>query len=299
MNKLYSKRAILISTFIASPLIASIMIRNNLNISGFKKQGSIVLLFGGIYTLILTVLIFVFSIEIFAITPFLLISLISTTSVFYMLNKFPKKSILDENKKGIKLFSIWKIIGLNLLVLLLVIPIFGSAYLYSIIDIDDKIDYSKYDMFVTAKELSEFYKIQLDTSGKSESSRLWNFSDDSFEIKYTYNHPDLYYSIDIERELTENEAIDDFILTKNTFLKANKIRGFGISEIDSLKFSFDQSYYAYRIKNNSPHGVFFTVRKNNMIYTLIMSGFYYSDQSLIHSLILPKIKNLEDFEIIK
>lgn len=299
MNKLYSKRAILISTFIASPLIASIMIRNNLNISGLKKQGNIVLLLGGIYTIILTLLIFVFSIEIFNITSFLLISLSSITTVFYILNKFQKKSILYENKKGIKLFSIWKIIGLNLLVLLLVIPIFSSTYLYSIIDIDDKIDYSKYDMFVTAKELSEFYKIQLDTSGKSESCQLWNFSDGSFEIKYTYNHPDLFYSIDIERELNKNEAIDDFILTKNTFLKANKIRGFGIREIDSIKFSFNQSYYAYRIKNDSPHGVFFTVRKNNVIYTLIMSGFYSSDQSLIHSLILPKIKNLEDFRIIE
>ncbi len=45
--------------------------------------------------------------------------------------------------------------------------------------------------------------------------------------------------------------------------------------------------------------VFFVVRKKNILYTLIMTGFYTNDHSLVTSLIEPDIKNLEDFKIIE
>jgi hypothetical protein len=172
--------------------------------------------------------------------------------------------------------------------------------------IDKKVaDLEKYKIFTTAKEISSFYNIPLDTSGLHENVRLRKFINGTIDLKYQYDLKEssdfspLFYSIRIEIEPNENEAVNTFTLTKTILLATNSATGREVIVIDSLALPGDQNFYAVRTKDNEPNGVFLLIRENNRIYTLTMSGLYSSDNSLIVDLILPKIENLGTFPLNK
>jgi rRNA maturation protein Rpf1 len=59
----------------------------------------------------------------------------------------------------------------------------------------------------------------------------------------------------------------------------------------------DENYYAVREKKGNPAGLIFKDRLNNKVFTLIMTGLYSSDHSLIRDLVIPKLQNIDDFQI--
>ncbi len=165
------------------------------------------------------------------------------------------------------------------------------------------VDYLNYDILTTAKEICLFYDFPLDTTGVHETAEIVTFYDKSYELKYSYDYLEtneynpLFYSIKIEVENSIEEATRDFNLNKVALKTTNKTIGLELEEIDSLILPGDQNYYAIRTKDKSPNGIFLIIRKNKVVYTLIMSGLYSSDNSLLNDLILPKIEKLETFKI--
>jgi len=165
------------------------------------------------------------------------------------------------------------------------------------------VDYKDYKIITLASEISSYYDIKLDTSGIVESGRIRKYIDGSFDFKYSYelletnDYLPLYYSIKIEKENSIKDAIENFNLSKVTLLTTNKSIGQDIIEIDSLGLYGEQDYYAIRTKDNEPNGLFFMTRKNEYLYTLIMTGLYSSDHSLILDLVIPKIEELDKFSL--
>lgn len=164
---------------------------------------------------------------------------------------------------------------------------------------------SEYPIITRASELQDLYGISLDSSGTSESCKIFKYIDGTFELDYEYDLIEtdeflpLFYSITIESALSEKEALSNFNLEKNIYSKADKLGGFKHELIDSLNLPGDPYFYAVRIYQGSPNGLIFMSRQGRMIYTLIISGLYSSDHSILEDLILPDIKNLMGFNINK
>ena len=166
------------------------------------------------------------------------------------------------------------------------------------------IDISKYPIITTVKELTEFYDISLDSTGKYENSSVTMYFDGSSELNYAYElletekYDPLFYDITIDLERTKKDAIATYTLGKGALDIGNSLSGQGTIEVDSLDFGGDQSYYAIRTLDGNPSGIIFTIRKGKNIYTLIVSGLSFPDHSIINDLVLPRITNLETFKLI-
>lgn len=162
-----------------------------------------------------------------------------------------------------------------------------------------KVDYKNYDILTSAKEISDFYNIPLDTSGTKEQTEIITYFGNSCELSYSYDFLEteefqpLFYSIKIEIERTTRDASKNFFLSKAALKTTNSVIGLSLNEVDTISLPGDQNYYAVRIKNNEPNGIFLIIRKNKRVYTLVMSGIYSTDNSLLTDLILPKIEKLE------
>ncbi|WP_123899167.1 hypothetical protein [Aureibaculum marinum] len=158
----------------------------------------------------------------------------------------------------------------------------------------------------TAKEISEFYDIPLDTSGLSESATIKEWTDGAFDLSYSYRPPNsekykpLIYYIDISKRNSIDEAETEFNIIKtqfnNTWISAPDQ---SVKVIENILVSGDQNYYAIRKSNDEPFGILLVVRKENIVYSMIMSEFYTDDHSLVISLIEPDIKHLKEFKITK
>ncbi len=168
---------------------------------------------------------------------------------------------------------------------------------------NDEVDISKYPMITTAKELMDFYDLRLDTLGAHEESKIINYFDGSSELEYTYdfidteNYDPLYYSITIEKERTIKDAIEMYTIGKGAVSLVINTGDEDSEEITEVELPGDQNYYAVRTFDGEPHGLYFTMRKGKVVYTLIMSGLYSEDHSVLYDLIFPEIENLENFSL--
>ena len=101
----------------------------------------------------------------------------------------------------------------------------------------------------------------------------------------------------MERLLSEKDAIDNFDQAILNLMGVNKAVGQSFIGIDSIEIIGDQSLYAVRTKDHESIGVFLIVRSKDRMYTLIMSGLYSSDHSMILDLIVPKLTKLSEFKL--
>jgi len=169
----------------------------------------------------------------------------------------------------------------------------------------NNINIKDYPIVITIDELSQYYDLKIDHSGKYETTNITTYFDGSSELEYAYElleseeYDPLYYCITIEKERTIKDAQETYSIGKSALEIAGNSLGQGIKQIDSLKLPGDDSYYALRTLDGELNGMFYSVRKGTRIYTMIASGIYTSDHSLITDLILPKIINLEEFDIKK
>lgn len=167
----------------------------------------------------------------------------------------------------------------------------------------DNIDIKDYPIVTTVNELAEYYDLQIEKTGKYETTSVTNYFDGSSELEYEYDsiesedYEELYYSITIEKERTLKDAIEIYGLGKGALKLVGNSFDQGTMEIDSLQLPGDNSYYAFRTFEGEPNGMFYMVRKGTRIYTMVISGLYTPDHSLITELLNPKIMHLEEFEI--
>lgn len=165
------------------------------------------------------------------------------------------------------------------------------------------VNYRDYSIITPAKELSEFYEIPLDTSGTKEKTSIVKYIDRSAELSYTYDFIEteefvpLFYTIKVEKERSVKDAVEIFLLTKTTFIATNAAVGLTLDEVDEVALPGDQTYYAIRLRNNEPNGIILIIRKNKIVYSLITSGLYSSDHSLVTDLVLPKLGDMESIVI--
>lgn len=167
----------------------------------------------------------------------------------------------------------------------------------------DNIDSSKYPMITTAKELSEYYDLLLDTTGRHETSKITKYFDGSVDLEYTYDfleteeYDPLFYSVTIDKERTVSDALQTYVISKGAVKLVMNSGVQGSTKIESLDLPGDDNFYALRTYNGEPNGIYFTMRQGKVVYTIIMSGLYSEDHGLLLDLILPKIEKLEFFEI--
>ena len=167
------------------------------------------------------------------------------------------------------------------------------------------VDIKAYPIVTTINELSDYYDLKIDNSGKYETASITNYFDGSSGLEYAYElleseeYDPLFYSITIEKERTIKDAKEVYWLEKGAIkLVANSFDQ-GTVEIDSLQLPGDDSYYALRTHEGEPNGMIYMVRKGTIIYTMVISGLYTIDNSLINDLLIPKLTHLEEFEIIE
>jgi len=169
----------------------------------------------------------------------------------------------------------------------------------------ENIDISKYPIVPTIKDLLKLYDLKLDTTDKNISTSITKYFDGAKELDYTYElietnkFDPLLYSVNINRDRSISDAKQTFSLGKNAIILAGKAFDQGVIEIDTLDLGGDDNYYALRTYKDQPNGILFMMREGKCTYTLIVSGFYTTDHSIISDLVLPKLEGLEDFNIIK
>lgn len=185
----------------------------------------------------------------------------------------------------------------TLIILLVVIAVSCSTR--------NDVDIKDYPIVTTINELSKYYDLKIDNSGKYETTSITKYFDGSYVLEYAYelleseDYDPLYYSITIEKERTIKDAKEVYFLGIGAVKFVGNSFDQGTIEIDSLQLPGDDSYYALRTLEGEPSGMFYIVRKGTIIYTMMISGIYPSDHSLITDLLTPKITHLEEFEIIK
>lgn len=169
---------------------------------------------------------------------------------------------------------------------------------------EQTVNHRKYGILTTAKEIADFYKnIRLDTSGRSEKTTIDRHFDGSYQLEYIYDlleseqYDPFYYSVQVDVERNEKEASKSLMMSKTLFKTVNSAVGLEAVPFDSLSLPGDESYYYVRTKNGEPNGILLGIRSNNRIFTIISSGIYSDDQSMLTDLILPKLDSLGSFSL--
>ena len=164
------------------------------------------------------------------------------------------------------------------------------------------IDPEDYPFLLLAKDL-QIYNIKLDLSGSAEKARLKKWINGVYDIKYEYDRRDrdefhtLFFSVKLEIEKNNKEAKETYNEGLAVITKTSAAVGMPCREIKDTIHWGDENYYAVREKNGNPVGLIFKGRLNNKVYTIIMAGLYSSDHSLITDLVIPKLKNIDTFQI--
>jgi len=182
---------------------------------------------------------------------------------------------------------------------LLIIATFSACTTLTNIDVKD------YPIVTTIGELAEFYSLNLDMSGKSETTTVTKLIDGSYELKYEYElletdeFTPLFYSVSISKEKTIKDAKLGYTAALGALRLVGNSFGQGAEKIDSLKIPADDFYYALRTYEGEPNGMFLVLRKGTRVYSMIMSGLYSEDNSLLNDLLIPQISKLDDFNLKK
>jgi hypothetical protein len=169
----------------------------------------------------------------------------------------------------------------------------------------NNIDINTYPIVTTVAQLADYYILNVDTVGTYETTDITTYFDGSVELEYTYELLEsevldpLYYSITIEKERTLKDAKEMYLIGLGAVKLVGNSFGQGTEKIESIDIPGDQSYYALRTLDGEPNGMFLSVRKGTRIFTMMVSGLYTSDHSLVTDLIIPKLQNLEHFKFIE
>ena len=165
-----------------------------------------------------------------------------------------------------------------------------------------EIDPEDYPFLLLAKDL-QIYDIKLDLSGSAEKAYIKKWINGAYDIKYEYDRRDsedfnvLFFSVKLEIEKNKKAAKETYREGLAVITKTSAAVGMPCQEIKNTIKWGDENYYAIREKDGNPVGLIFKGRLNNKVYTIIMAGLYSSDHSLITDLVIPKLQNIDAFQI--
>ena len=175
--------------------------------------------------------------------------------------------------------------------------------IFSACTTQDNIDWKKYPIITTATELNEYYpELHLDLSGKSETASISTYVDGSKDLTYEYELTEtekfdpLFYSITVDVCPDEKTAEETYTIAVAALVKVGNLADFENEEID-LDIGHDETYYSLRSYEGYLNGHLFITRKGNNVYSLVVSGLYSEDNSLVYDLILPELASLDAFEL--
>lgn len=127
MEKIYTKKAILIGTFLGGPLVTGYLISRNFKVFDELDRARKT----WIYSIIITVLIIgcLFTIPNIDKLPNQIIPLINTALALFIIQKYQEANIKTYLTEGGQTYNIWRSIGIGIIGLIIIaIPVFGYVY---------------------------------------------------------------------------------------------------------------------------------------------------------------------------
>jgi len=157
-------------------------------------------------------------------------------------------------------------------------------------------------LLVTIRDLEEFGVVTNDQTN-GETYLVKRNLDGSTEIEYEYDSErdsvnTNYLWLKSEAEVNEtvelaNSAFDDRI----SAYKLGASLGSGELEIieDPKLFTLgDESFSAFFEKDGIKLGNVLVIRKDNIVFSLLLTGIYFDDPQLLHNLMSPKLEKVDD-----
>lgn len=179
----------------------------------------------------------------------------------------------------------------------------ASPLMFSSCMTDEDVDWKDYDIITTASQMNAYYDgLNLDLSGNSETAAITKYFDGTADITYEYENTEdpkydpLYFSITVDVGLTEKDARETYTISKLALIEVGELVDFENEEIP-VDLGHDETYYSLRSYEGELNGHLFVTRKGKNVYSMIISGLYSDDHSLLYDLIVPAISDLENFKL--
>jgi len=153
IKKLYSKRAITITTAIGSPLAAGILIRENYKTLHKEKEGQIALIVGIVTTILLFVIIYSIPDNIMNRTPNAIIPAIYTLIIALIVEKIQGQELKTHKENNLEFQSLWKAAGIGAICLVVILAVIA---LIAFISGDLSDIFPKYDTVAYDKKIAQF-----------------------------------------------------------------------------------------------------------------------------------------------
>jgi len=215
INRVFTRKTILIGTLLGGPIIAGIMMSNNYKVFGNKNAANISIIIGILSTLLLFAVAFFIPDDIIDSIPNIIIPCIYTITVGWLLKKYQTEDIEQFIEEGGEKKSAWTAIGYTFVVLTFYIGIIATLLLVSgdksILD-DDSIYTEKISL---GRNTDLYYSPDISENIVNKLANLLRYSD--FEIEGTDimfgDTPDYYELIFIvsdESSVYDPDFIDEF-----------------------------------------------------------------------------------------
>lgn len=136
--KLYSQKAILVSTFLAGPIATGILVRKNFINLGQKELGNNALGICIAFTVLMFAILFMLPENFTNNIPKQFFPAIYTLSTYFLLKKYMEKSFLEHKEKNGQYYSGWNAFGISIISLAAIIALILGYVFFIETDIDTK-----------------------------------------------------------------------------------------------------------------------------------------------------------------
>ena len=126
-KKLYSRKAIIIATFFFGPFLTGLLMRTNFINLNKKRFGTIAFVIGCLYSLLLHIVIFAISDEMFEKLPNTLIPFINAILAYYLIETYQGIDLNNCKKNNKHFISAWKVAAICTIYMIVLI---GSIVIY-------------------------------------------------------------------------------------------------------------------------------------------------------------------------
>lgn len=158
--KLYSQKAILVSTVFAGPIATGILLRKNFINLGQKDYGNNALVICIVFTVLLLATSYMIPEHIMNMIPKHLIPGIYTLATYLLLKKYMEKSFLEHKEKNGQFYSGWNAFGISIISLAAMIALILGNIFFIEVDVDTKKLEQSYEQFSKNEEKAlELYTI--------------------------------------------------------------------------------------------------------------------------------------------
>lgn len=182
-EKLYSQRAIQITTYLVSPIISGFLIRSNFNKLGEPRKGNAAIIISILTTLTVCTALFFAPENIVDKIPNALFPLIYTGIIYYYVEKTQGSSLQFHKEHNGEFYSGWRIFKINIIpIILIIVSAFIAGDLMKNKTNYDEIEYTNnVNQFVKNENLSLMIMNNIDSYSNNElrvkvneNRILWN-----------------------------------------------------------------------------------------------------------------------------